>query len=149
MWQAYPVMIYKLLPTADWRAAQATGAYPGSEVDLADGFVHFSTAEQVAETAARHFAGQSGLTMLTVDGDRLGEALRFESSRGGALFPHLYGPLPVAAVIGLAELPADLPVDRAVTEALWGAEQWETPEKIAAARQRFEAAIPGWVPPRA
>ena len=111
-------MIYKLLPTAGWRAAQATGALLGSEVDLADGFVHFSTAEQVVETAARHFAGQSGLTMLAVDGERLGEALRFERSRGGALFPHLYGPLPVSAVVAETQLPAGLPVDRAVTEAL-------------------------------
>jgi uncharacterized protein (DUF952 family) len=118
VWQADPVMIYKLLPTVAWRAAQADGVYAGSEVDLADGFVHFSTAEQVAETAARHFAGQSGLTILTVDGDRLGEALRSEPSRGGALFPHLYGPLPVTAVLAEADLPADRPVEQAVAEAL-------------------------------
>jgi uncharacterized protein (DUF952 family) len=142
-------MIYKLLPTAAWRAARATGVYLGSEVDLADGYVHLSTAEQVVETAARHFAGQTDLTMLTVDGDRLGEALRFEPSRGGALFPHLYGPLPVDAVVAETPLASGLPVDRAVTEALWSAEQWPTPEEIAAARQRFEAAIPGWVAPRA
>ena len=66
-------MIYKLLPTAAWQAARAAGSFEGSEVDLADGFVHFSTAAQVAGTAARHFAGQSGLTMLTVDGDRLAD----------------------------------------------------------------------------
>ena len=111
-------MVYKLLPVDEWQPARAAGEYRGSAVDLADGFVHFSTAEQVVETAARHFAGQRGLTMLTVDADQLGDALRWEASRGGDLFPHLYGPLTVSAVVAEAELPDGVPVDQAVAAAL-------------------------------
>jgi uncharacterized protein (DUF952 family) len=80
--------------------------------------VHFSTAEQVVETAARYFDGQRGLTMLGVDETALGDALRWEPSRGGALFPHLYGPLPVEAVVTAAALAEDLPVPDAVAVAL-------------------------------
>jgi uncharacterized protein (DUF952 family) len=94
-------LIYKVVPTALWREAQETGAFNGTPADRTDGFLHFSTAGQIHETAEKFFAGQGGLVLVTADKDRLGEALRFEPSRGGALFTHLYGPLPVeAAVLG-------------------------------------------------
>src|SRR5690606_32720760 len=89
------MMIYKLLSVEEWRTAKTAGVFRGSAVDLADGYVHFSTAEQVVETAARHFAGRLGLVLLTVDPQLLGDELRWELSRGGALFPHLYADLPV------------------------------------------------------
>jgi len=111
-------MIYKLLTVREWQAARAAGEFAGSEVDLAEGFVHFSTAEQVVETAARFFTGQRGLAMLTVDADELGDSLRWEPSRGGDLFPHLYAPLQVSAVLAEVELPDGVPVDQAVAEVL-------------------------------
>jgi uncharacterized protein (DUF952 family) len=79
--------------------------FEGSGVDLADGFIHFSTAAQAGETARRHFAGQADLVVLAVDAEGLGEALRWEPSRGGDLFPHLYGPLDVALVAKVGEAP--------------------------------------------
>ena len=97
--------IYKILPRADWRAAQAAGAFAGSAVDLADGYIHFSTGAQAAETARRHFAGQVDLVVLEVEADDLGAALKWEPSRGGDLFPHLYGRLPTAAVRAVSEAP--------------------------------------------
>lgn len=97
--------IYKILSRAEWTAAQAAGRFEGSAVDLADGFIHFSTAAQAPETARRHFAGQPDLVVLEVEGDELGEALRWEPSRGGDLFPHLYGPLETARVLDVAEAP--------------------------------------------
>jgi uncharacterized protein (DUF952 family) len=97
--------IYKICPEALWRAALSQGVFRGAPVDLADGFIHFSSAAQVAETAARHFAGQNGLLLLTVDTASLGEALKWEPSRGGALFPHLYGDLDLAAVTKVEALP--------------------------------------------
>lgn len=96
--------IYKITPEAPWRAAEAAGRFEGAPVDLADGFIHFSTGSQVADTVARHFAGRDGLLLVAVDPDALGPALRWEPSRGGALFPHLYGPLPMAAVRWVAPL---------------------------------------------
>jgi uncharacterized protein (DUF952 family) len=111
-------MIYKLLAAAEWAVAQPLGRYEGSAVDRRDGFIHFSGPEQVVETASRHFAGQTGLVMLSVDPDRLGEALRWEASRGGALFPHLYGPLPVDAVVAVQPIPAKVPVADAVAALL-------------------------------
>lgn len=90
--------VYKILPRAEWEAALQAGRFAGSAVDLADGYIHFSTAAQAPETAARHFAGKVGLVVLEVEGDDLGEALRWEPSRGGDLFPHLYSDLPAAAV---------------------------------------------------
>lgn len=92
-------LIYKLLDRTAWDAALADGVFTGSAVDLADGFIHFSTAAQAAETARRHFAGQTGLVLVAVDAEGLGPALRWEPSRGGDLFPHLYGPLPTAAAV--------------------------------------------------
>lgn len=100
-------IIYKICSAELWREAEAAGVFEGAAVDRADGFIHFSTAEHVMETARRHFAGQPGLVLVAIDADMLGAALRWEVSRGGALFPHLYGPLPVAAAIAVAPLPLD------------------------------------------
>ena len=90
-------LIYKICPAALWRQAEADGVFRGSPVDLADGFIHFSTAEQAKETAAKHFAGQRDLVLVAVDSETLGGVLQWEPSRGGALFPHLYAPLDVKA----------------------------------------------------
>jgi uncharacterized protein (DUF952 family) len=90
--------IYKICESAAWQAAEQAGLYRGSALDLRDGFIHFSTAAQVAETAAKHFARQTNLMLVAVDGDALGPALKWEPSRGGDLFPHLYAALPVSAV---------------------------------------------------
>jgi uncharacterized protein (DUF952 family) len=97
--------IYKIVPAAHWRAAEHDGIFRGSAADLRDGFIHFSTAEQVEETAAKHFAGQDDLLLVSVDGDKLGAVLKWEASRGGALFPHLYCELALAAVIKVEPLP--------------------------------------------
>lgn len=97
--------IYKIVPSALWREAEGAGRFAGSEADRRDGFIHFSTAAQVAETAAKHFAGQSGLLLVGVDAARLGDALRWEPSRGAELFPHLYGALELAAVTRVTPLP--------------------------------------------
>lgn len=97
--------IYKIMTADEWAAARAAGVYEGSAHDRRDGFIHFSTAEQAAETAAKHFAGQTGLVLLAVDPAPLGDALKWEPSRGGALFPHLYAPLPCSAVIEVHDLP--------------------------------------------
>ena len=86
-------LIYKILSRVEWEAAQAAGQLEGSALDLADGFIHLSGADQAQETAARWFAGQTDLVMLGVEAEALGEALKWEASRGGALFPHLYRPL--------------------------------------------------------
>jgi len=90
--------IYKICEREAWRAAEAAGAFPGSDVDMRDGFIHFSTAAQVAETAAKHFAGHRGLMLVAVDGEALGPALKWERSRGNDQFPHLYAQLPLSAV---------------------------------------------------
>ncbi len=97
--------IYKICPAALWSTAQAAGVFEGAPVDLKDGFIHFSPRAQVAETARRHFAAQAGLKLLTIDAAALGSGLRWEPSRGGDLFPHLYGPLPLAAVERVEDLP--------------------------------------------
>jgi len=100
-------MIYKILPRTEWDAAVAAGAFAGSAVDLADGYIHFSTAAQVHETAAKHFAGQTDLVLVAIDPATLGDALKWEPSRGGALFPHLYAPLDPALAVTVDELPWD------------------------------------------
>jgi len=97
--------IYKICDVALWREAERAGVFAGAPVDHADGFIHFSTAAQVAETAARHFAGKEDLLLLAVDAAALGRALRHEPSRGGQLFPHLYGTLPLSAVRWVKRLP--------------------------------------------
>ncbi|QOL79511.1 DUF952 domain-containing protein [Pseudooceanicola spongiae] len=86
-------MIYKIFTTEQWHQLEAEGTTLGAPIDLADGFIHFSTADQVAETASKHFAEQDALILAAVDPAPLGEALKWEESRGGALFPHLYGAL--------------------------------------------------------
>ena len=88
---------YKLVDRAEWDAALAEGAYAGSAVDLADGYIHMSTASQLAETARRHYAGRTGLVLVEVALAPLGGALKWEASRGGDLFPHLFAPLPATA----------------------------------------------------
>jgi uncharacterized protein (DUF952 family) len=90
--------IYKICDHALWRKAEAEEQLLGAPIDLRDGFIHFSTAAQLAGTATRHFAGATNLTLIAVDGDALGDALKWEVSRGGELFPHLYAPLPLDAV---------------------------------------------------
>ena len=97
--------IYHICRREEWDAAQARGRYEGSSQDQADGFIHFSGGGQVVESAARHRAGQSGLVLLTVDPAPLGDALKWEPSRAGLLFPHLYGALPVDAVQRIDDLP--------------------------------------------
>ena len=97
--------IYKICPAEEWAEAERTGTFAGSPIDLADGFIHFSTAAQAVETARRHFAGQDGLVLVAVDADALGAELKWEPSRGGDLFPHLYGPLPASAAISVSPLP--------------------------------------------
>lgn len=97
--------IYKIAPEALWREAEQNGRFSGAPIDIADGFIHFSTAGQVQETAAKHFAGQTGLLLIAIDGGRLGDALKYEVSRGGAPFPHLYAPLDPGAVLWVRPLP--------------------------------------------
>jgi uncharacterized protein (DUF952 family) len=101
--------IYKILPKAEWDAARAAGAFAGSAVDLADGFIHFSGHDTAQRTAELYFKGQPDLMLLTVEADDLGEALKWEASRDGVLFPHLFGDLKVGEVI--AERPLELGAD--------------------------------------
>jgi len=100
-----PTTIYKICDRAHWRAAEEVGAFRGVGIDERDGYIHFSGAAQVEETAARHFQGAADLVLVAVDADRLGPALRWEPARGGALFPHLYGALPIASVRWVKPLP--------------------------------------------
>src|SRR5438552_1705593 len=98
-------LIYHMCLRPDWELAAQSGIYSGSSQDRADGFIHFSTAAQLPESARRHRCGQQGLVLLSVAATALADALRWEPSRGGALFPHLYGVLPVSAVRSVADLP--------------------------------------------
>ncbi len=98
--------IYKICPASAWREAERQGVYRGSADDARDGFIHFSTAAQVAETARKHFFGQTGLFLIAVDADALGDALRWERSRNDELFPHLYGELDLGAVTAILDLRA-------------------------------------------
>lgn len=95
---SHPDIAYKILDAVDWDLTRATGSYGGSAVDLADGYIHLSTAEQLRETARRHYAGRDGLVILDVALAPLGATVKWEPSRGGDLFPHIYGPLPASAV---------------------------------------------------
>ncbi|MFP6733240.1 MAG: DUF952 domain-containing protein [Rhodospirillales bacterium] len=90
---------------AEWAAGEAAGAYHGSTQDIADGFIHFSDAEQIVESAAKHRAGQDGLVLIAADPGQLGDNLKWEKSRNGALFPHLYGALKPGAVLWVRDLP--------------------------------------------
>jgi uncharacterized protein (DUF952 family) len=97
---ARPATAFKILTGEEWARFQAEGRFEGSPVDRADGFIHLSAADQVEGTLARHFAGQAGLVLAEVDLGALGETVRWEESRGGALFPHVHGVLPLSAVAG-------------------------------------------------
>lgn len=103
----HPPQIFKIVPHLMWADAKQKGIFLGAPIDLQDGFIHFSTADQVRETAAKHFAGQRDLLLLTVEAKALGSDLVYEVSRGGALFPHLYAPLTINAVIAEEALPLD------------------------------------------
>jgi len=114
--------IYKICEAARWAEAERAGEFRGSAVDVADGYIHFSTAGQVAETAAKHFARMPDLVLVAVAAEGLSGALKWEPSRGGALFPHLYGALPMTAVRWAKPLPLDaggrhtLPPEISVTD---------------------------------
>ena len=101
------ITIYKICTASEWREAEQAGVYCGSAVDHRDGFIHFSTAEQAVETAAKWFAGQRDLVLVAVDAGALGDRLKWEPSRSGALFPHLYGELTLAAMRRVDPLPVD------------------------------------------
>ncbi len=98
-------LIYKILPAALWDSAAAAGVFHGAGIDIADGYIHFSTQSQMRETAAKHFAGQTNLVLVAVDANKLGTALKYEVSRGGDLFPHLYAPLQTAQIEWATPLP--------------------------------------------
>ena len=98
-------VIYKICPALLWQAAEKAGSFTGAPIDVQDGYLHFSTEKQVRETAEKHFVGQSDLVLIAIDADSLGPALRYEPSRGGDLFPHLYAPLPLSSVRWVKPLP--------------------------------------------
>lgn len=100
-------IIYKICDRALWNTAERQGVFMGASVDLDDGYIHFSDAGTVAETAARHFAGKDDLLLISVDSGLLGASLKWETSRGGVRFPHLYGDLPLNAVVKVEPLPLD------------------------------------------
>ena len=100
-------IIYKIVPAGLWSESVKSSVFIGSPVDIADGFIHFSTAEQVHVTAAKHFTGIADLLLIAFDAAALGEALKWEPSRGGALFPHLYAPLPVELALSIKPMPLD------------------------------------------
>jgi uncharacterized protein (DUF952 family) len=108
--------IYKICERAQWRAAEAAGQFRGSAVDERDGFIHFSTTAQLAETATKHFAGQKDLMLVAVDAGAFGAALKWEKSRGGDLFPHLYAALPLKAVRWARLLPDEIDGRRPLPE---------------------------------
>ncbi|MBY6055690.1 DUF952 domain-containing protein [Leisingera daeponensis] len=99
------MLIYKIFRADEWAALQAAGETRGAPIDVADGYVHFSTASQAAETAAKHFAGTEGLTLLACDADAMGDDLKWEVSRGGAEFPHLYRNIRMSDVVWAKPLP--------------------------------------------
>jgi uncharacterized protein (DUF952 family) len=100
-------LVFKICSHTSWRAAEAAGRLAGAPVDVADGYIHLSSAAQVGETAGRHFAGESDLVLIAIDTGLLGSALKWEAARGGDLFPHLYDDLPIAAVRWVRPLPID------------------------------------------
>ena len=101
---APPPVAFKILTAPQWAAFEAGGTFAGAPVDLADGYIHLSAEDQVAGTLEKHFAGQAGLVLATIDLAMLGDIVRWERSRGDALFPHVYGPLPLAAVTGVRRI---------------------------------------------
>ena len=108
--------IYKICARTAWEEAEAAGRYAGSEVDRRDGFIHFSTVAQLPGTAAKHFAGLTDLMLVAVDGEKLGAALKWERSRGGELFPHLYAALSLSAVLWARPLGNEVEGRRAFPE---------------------------------
>ena len=94
----HPTTAYKILTADQWTQFQTDGAFTGAPIDLADGYIHMSTADQLSETLSKHFSGQDNLTIAEIDLTNFGPDLKWEASRGGALFPHLYAPLSMAAV---------------------------------------------------
>jgi uncharacterized protein (DUF952 family) len=103
-------IIYKICEAELWRQAERAGVFRGASADMRDGFIHFSSASQVRATAAKHFLGVGDLVLIAIDADALGNALKWEASRGGELFPHLYAELPLGAVLWVKPLP--LGIDR-------------------------------------
>jgi uncharacterized protein (DUF952 family) len=101
-------IIYKICEAVLWRQAERAGVFRGASGDIRDGFIHFSSASQVRATAAKHFLGVGDLVLIAIDADALGDALKWEVSRGGELFPHLYGELPLGAVLWVKPLPLGL-----------------------------------------
>jgi uncharacterized protein (DUF952 family) len=99
--------VYKILARAAWEEAVARGRFDGAAIDLKDGYIHLSAAAQAQQTAAQHFRGQAGLVLAAFWADALGPALKWESSRGGQLFPHLYGPLDPALALAVTDIPLD------------------------------------------
>jgi uncharacterized protein (DUF952 family) len=100
-------LVFKIVSVGEWRAAESAGVFAGSEVDRADGFIHFSSAAQAPQTAEKWFKGRLDLTLVAIDGGALGAGLKWERSRDGELFPHLYGPLPMTAVVWSRPLQLD------------------------------------------
>ena len=98
-------LIYKVVSAQEWSVAKEQGEFRGAAIDLTDGYIHFSTAEQLRETVKKHFAGQTDLLLVGVEVDRLGDELKWEPSRGGALFPHLYAPLSIDSVVMTQDMP--------------------------------------------
>jgi uncharacterized protein (DUF952 family) len=101
-------IIYKICEAELWRQAERAGVFRGASVDIRDGFIHFSSASQVRATAAKHFLGVGDLVLIAIDADALCHALKWEVSRGGELFPHLYGELPLSAMLWIKPLPLGL-----------------------------------------
>jgi uncharacterized protein (DUF952 family) len=99
----HPATAYKILTAAQWVQFQANGIFHGAPIDLADGYIHLSAADQLQGTLDKHFAGQTGLVIAEIDLTALGETVKWELSRGDAQFPHIYGPLPMAAIIGVRD----------------------------------------------
>lgn len=108
--------VYKICERTAWQEAERAGLYRGSPLDLRDGFIHFSTAGQVVETAVKHFAGQTDLMLIAIDDEALGPTLKWETSRGGAQFPHLYAALPLTAVRWTRPLPDETAGRREIAE---------------------------------
>ncbi len=99
--------IYKVCGQSHWQKAQEDGVFTGVAIDLSDGFIHFSAADQLAETLEKHFTGQTDLVLLTIDAEAIAKDLKWEPSRGGALFPHLYADLPLNAITNEHQLQSD------------------------------------------
>lgn len=112
-----PNLIFKIEQRSIWQDASAAGIYTGAPVDVADGFIHFSSSDQVGGTLSKHFAGRQDLLLIAIDGDKLSPALKWETSRGGALFPHLYSDLTMDCVVEARPVPADRDLS---TFADWG-----------------------------